>query len=262
MDSSQLTGEKFQKLIEIMNTLRGEQGCPWDREQDEISIVNYFLEEVYEAVDAVMNDDAQALKEELGDVLMEVVFLTKIYSEKKAFSIAEVLEGINRKMIRRHPHVFGRKVVESSGEVVENWNKQKDKEKERRSALDGMARNLPSLLEAFQIGQRVSARGFDWSQPRDVLKKVQEEIHELEEALQEGREETIQEEIGDLFFSLANVSRHLGINPEMALRLTNQKFKKRFVYVERRLKEKGRDGVRFELNELDALWDEAKKNVG
>lgn len=259
METSGSSGEKFQRLVEIMDILRGEQGCPWDKEQDETSIVNYFLEEVYEAVDAVVNKDVSALKEELGDVLMEVVFLSRIFSEKASFSIADVLEGINRKMIRRHPHVFGREVLENSDEVIENWNRQKDREKERRSALEGIPNNLPSLLEAFQIGQRVAGRGFDWDHPRDVLQKVHEELLELEEALDSEQEANVLEELGDLFFSLANLCRHLGINPEIALRSTNKKFVKRFSFVENKIKEQGREGERLALDELDALWKEAKK---
>jgi tetrapyrrole methylase family protein/MazG family protein len=261
MDSPIRLGEKFQKLVDIMDTLRGEQGCPWDKEQDETSIVNYFLEEVYEAADAVMKKNDQALKEELGDVLMEVVFLSRIYKEKKSFGIEDVIEGINRKMVRRHPHVFGPGEVESSEKVVENWNKQKDNEKARTSVLDGIAGNLPALLEAFQIGQRVSLRGFDWEQPGEVLNKVKEEIEELEGALQKGEKEDIFGEMGDLLFSLVNLSRHLGVNPEMALRLTSQKFTKRFALIEKRLKEQGKASKRISLDELDALWDEAKREV-
>ena len=261
MDNPIRLGEKFQKLVDIMDTLRGDQGCPWDKEQDETSIVNYFLEEVYEAADAVMKKNDLALKEELGDVLMEVVFLSRIYKEKKSFSIGDVLEGINRKMVRRHPHVFGPGEVESSEKVVENWNKQKDIEKARTSALDGIAGNLPALLEAFQIGQRVSLRGFDWDQLGEVLNKVKEEIEELEGALQKGEKEDIFGEMGDLLFSLVNLSRHLGVNPEMALRLTNEKFTKRFAFIEKRLKEQGKAGERVSLEEPDALWDDAKREV-
>jgi len=259
MDKSLQLGHKFQALVDILDTLRGDQGCPWDKEQDETSIVNYFLEEVYEAAEAVLKKNDQALKEELGDVLMEVVFLARIYKEKKAFDIGDVLEGINRKMIRRHPHVFGPQVIESSDEVIENWNKLKDIEKSRTSVLEGLPGNLPALLQAFQLGQRVSLHGFDWNRPEDVLNKVQEEIEELEEAIAKRNKNGISGEIGDLLFSLVNLSRHLGVNPEMALRLTNEKFIERFGYVEKRIKEQGREGEEISLAELDKLWEEAKR---
>jgi tetrapyrrole methylase family protein/MazG family protein len=251
-------GEGFEQLVEIIDTLRSEQGCPWDREQDENSIVNYFLEEVYEAVDAVAAGSSSSLKEELGDVLMEVVFLARIYKEKDEFSIEEILEGINKKMIRRHPHVFGPKRMDNSARVLEAWNRQKITEKERSSVLEGLATHLPSLLKAFQIGQRVSAFGFDWSQPEDALLKVKEEISELEKALESGRRKDIAEEIGDLLFSLANVSRHLEINPEVALRQTNNKFIKRFKFVENKLREEGKNLGQVGLEELDQLWEESK----
>jgi len=252
------TNNTFEKLIEILDVLRSDEGCPWDREQDENSIVNYFLEEVYEAVDAIESGDPQSVKEELGDVLMEVVFLARIFKEKNEFTIHDVLECINQKMIRRHPHVFGPNKIESSARVVDAWNQQKRTEKDRQSILDGMATHLPSLLKAFQIGQRVSIVGFDWKQPLDALKKVREELDELEQALEANNKEEITEEIGDLMFSLANISRLLDINPEIALRQTNAKFCKRFFYIEERLKERGEEIEKVNLDELDILWEAAK----
>ena len=212
-------------------------------------------------MDAVVSKDPQSLKEELGDVLMEVVFLTRIFKEKKEFTIHDVLEGINQKMIRRHPHVFGPQQIENSARVVDLWNQQKKKEKERHSALDGLATHLPSLLKAFQIGQRVSVFGFDWKSPLDALGKVREELDELEEALQSDNKEQADEEIGDILFSLANISRHLDVNPEIALRQTNDKFCKRFRYIEERLKERGDELGKVSLEELDILWEEAKKKT-
>jgi tetrapyrrole methylase family protein/MazG family protein len=261
MDTSEKLGDKFQKLVDIMDTLRGEQGCPWDKEQDETTIVNFFLEEVYEALDAVMKENIQAVKEELGDVLMEVVFLSRIYKEKKDFTIGDVLDGINQKMIRRHPHVFGPETAETSKKVVENWTRQKGIEKARTSVLDGLVENVPSLLKAFQIGQRAALSGFDWDHPADVLNKVKEEMDELDGAFHGGEKGKIIEEIGDLLFSLVNFSRHLGVNPEMALRQTNEKFIKRYAYIEQRLKQQGKEGERIGLEELDLLWDEAKKHL-
>jgi MazG family protein len=261
MNEISKTNNTFGKLVEILDVLRGEKGCPWDREQDENTIVNYFLEEVYEAVDAVVSEDPQSLKEELGDVLMEVVFLTRIFKEKNEFTIHDVLEGINQKMIRRHPHVFGPQQIENSARVVDLWNQQKKKEKERHSVLDGLATHLPSLLKAFQIGQRVSLFGFDWKLPLDALEKVREELDELEEALQADNKEQAAEEIGDVLFSMANISRHLDVNPEIALRQTNDKFSKRFRYIEERLKERGEKIGKVSLDELDILWEEAKEKT-
>lgn len=255
------TKNAFEKLIEIMDALRSEKGCPWDREQDEHTIVNYFLEEVYEAVDAVVSGDPQSLKEELGDVLMEVVFLTRIYKEKNEFTIDDVLEGINHKMIRRHPHVFGPVRIENSSQVRDEWNLHKKNEKDRNSVLEGMANHLPSLLKAFQMGQRVSLYGFDWESSLDVLGKVREELDELERALQADNREGVAEEIGDLLFSLANFSRHVDVNPEIALRQTNDKFSQRFRYIEERLRERGEEIGKVSLAELDILWEEAKEKL-
>ena len=261
MEKRENAGSKFRKLVQILDTLRGEEGCPWDREQDEKSITNYFLEEVYEAVDAIFTGNAVSLAEELGDVLMEVVFLSKIYEEKEMFSVSDVLEGIIQKMIRRHPHVFARKSIETSKKVFNKWQRQKKAEKDRLSLFDGMAKCFPSLLEAFQIGHRVSPYGFDWEQPLDALQKVKEELCELENAIGTGKEDEILHEIGDIFFSLANVSRHLGINPEVALKHANKKFIRRFQFIEKRLKERGKELENASLEEMDEIWEEAKDRV-
>lgn len=261
MDVAANAGKKFQRLVQILDTLRSENGCPWDKEQDEKSIAHYFLEEVYEAVEAISKDDTKTLAEELGDVLMEIVFLARIYKEKEKFTIFDVLEGINQKMIRRHPHVFGRKRLKSPKKVLDEWNRQKKEEKERRSLFNGRMKSLPSLLEAFQIGQRVSAYGFDWRNAFDALQKVKEEVSELEKALRERKEREIFHEIGDLFFSMANVSRLLGINPEIALKQTNEKFIQRFKFIEKRLKESGRELGQVSLEEMDKIWEEAKKKI-
>jgi tetrapyrrole methylase family protein/MazG family protein len=253
-------GLKFEKLVKIMDVLRSEHGCPWDREQDERSITDFFLEEVYEAVDAIQAGDARSLEEELGDVLMEVVFLAQIYKEKKKFTIADVLNGIVQKMVRRHPHVFGTEKFRSSQKVTEAWQLQKRAEKPRRTVFGGLARSSPSLLQAFQIGQRVSVLGFDWRSPKEVLEKIREEIDELEEALETGKAAPIQEEIGDAFFALANLSRVLGLNPELALRKANEKFKRRFARLTRELQKRGKDLGRASLEDMDKIWEELKKD--
>lgn len=261
MEKAIKAGKKFQKLVDILDALRGEEGCPWDREQDERSIANYFLEEAYEAVEALSKGDTKDLAEELGDVLMEVVFLARIYKEKEKFTISDVLEEVNKKMIRRHPHVFGEKRLKTSRKVLDEWNRQKREEKERRSLFNGRVKSLPSLLEAFQIGLRVSAYGFDWSQALDALHKVKEEVFELEKALKRKKENEIFHEIGDIFFSMANVSRLLGVNPEIALKQTNEKFIRRFKFIEEKLKESGKQIGQTSLEEMDKIWDEAKKKI-
>ncbi len=261
MIDSKNAGKKFEQLVEILDDLRSEEGCPWDREQDENSIANYFLEEVYEAVDAISAGDARSLAEELGDVLMEVVFLARIFKEKEKFSISDVLERINKKMIRRHPHVFAQKQIRTSEKVIDEWCRQKKEEKARQSILDGMAKCSPSLMEAFQIGLRVSSYGFDWNQPLEALKKTKEEIFELEKALEEKNEAETLHEIGDIFFSMANVSRLLGINPEIALRQANKKFIKRFKFIEKKLAKEGKELVDVGLAEMDKIWEESKGKI-
>jgi MazG family protein len=261
MGDAESAGKKFEELVRILDALRGEKGCPWDKEQDEKSIADYFLEEVYEAVDSIYANDSGSLEEELGDVLMEVVFLARIFKEKEEFLISEVLDGINRKMIRRHPHVFSKKRIETSEEVRDEWCQQKKEEKERQSVLDGIASSLPSLLESFQLGLRVSQFGFDWDNSLGALQKVKEEISELEEVLKKKEDDEVFKEVGDLFFAMSNVSRHLGINPEIALRQANKKFMDRFRFIEEKLEKKGKTLVQASLEEMDKIWDEAKDKI-
>lgn len=260
MDTADSLGKKFERLVEIMDVLRGDEGCPWDREQTELTLVDYFLEEVYEAVDAVLRGEAFAVAEELGDVMMELVFLARVYKEKKAFSLADVLDGINDKMVRRHPHVFGKAEVEGAREVVEVWHNQKQREKKRQYLFEGLSRSAPALLRAYQLGQKASGQGFDWPSAREAFDKVKEEIDELEEALVSGGSERMREEMGDLFFALCNVSRHMGINPELALKQANDTFIERFQFIEKRLKEKGKTASESSLEEMDHLWEEAKRS--
>ncbi len=255
------TGRTFEELVDIMTVLRSERGCPWDREQDERSIVNYFLEEVFEAVDAVQADDPRALEEELGDVLMEVVLLVQLANEKGQFAIDNVLSGIVKKMVERHPHVFGSRKARSSRKVLESWQKQKTSEKRRKSVFDGLAVSTPSLLQAYQIGQRVALVGFDWSRPEEVIKKIQEEIRELEAALKKGVTDDVEEEIGDILFTLANLARHLELNPELTLRKANQKFKRRFLRLEEELGKRGRERSRPGIAEMDKVWERIKKET-
>jgi tetrapyrrole methylase family protein/MazG family protein len=259
MEDSKKAGQKFSRLVEILDELRSINGCPWDREQNERTIANYLLEEVYESIEALYSQDFRSLAEELGDVLLEVVFLSRIAKEKGAFTISDILDGINQKMIRRHPHVFGDKKVKDSASVRKVWNQQKLREKKRESVFNGLPKTTPSLLAAFQIGLRASSFGFDWKKVHDVLDKVKEEVTELERAVQEKKDHEMTLEIGDVLFSLANVSRHLGVNPEIALNQANKKFIRRFQFIEKRLKEEGKDLKQCSLDEMDKIWEEAKK---
>jgi tetrapyrrole methylase family protein/MazG family protein len=259
MTRQEKAGERFSKLVNILDILRGDQGCPWDRQQDEVSIADYFLEEVYEAIEALYSSDMRALKEELGDVLMEVVFLARIHKERDLFDISDVLDSINDKMIRRHPHVFGNKEMETPDQVREEWNRQKSAEKKQAFALQREGKHSPALLESFLIGKKASGFGFDWKKPEDIIEKLKEEIQEIEKAVVSGDKNSVFEEMGDILFTVSNVSRHLKVNPEVALKKANHKFIERFNYIEKKLKEKGMDLEEASLDEMEALWEEAKR---
>jgi len=253
-------GQSFLELVGIVDRLRSSEGCPWDRARTREDILNYFLEEVFEAVDAIKFNDADSVREELGDVLMEVVLLAKFYEESRRFSIADVLDRINRKMIERHPHVYTRKGKTTSEMVKENWQKRKLEEKSRFSILDGLPGSAPALMSSFLIGQRVSAHGFDWPEAAEALKKVKEEIQELEKSLKTRKKTQVAEELGDVLFSLSNVSRLLGYNPEIILRQANRKFEQRFQNLEKELRKKGKKVSDCTLPELDRLWEKVKKS--
>jgi MazG family protein len=258
MKKSRDAGKRFQELVGILAALRGPGGCPWDREQDERSISNYFLEEVYEAVDAIARGSSAAVAEELGDVLLEVVFLARIYEERGTFSVSDSLDSINRKMIRRHPHVFGRKTYGTSARVLDAWIKQKRSEKKRSSYFGTIPKATPALQSANQIGERVSHFGFDWPSAAEALKKVREEIAELDAAMSGGRAKAIDEELGDCLFALCNVARLLRLNPEVSLRRANEKFVRRFQRLEKRFAARGRELSGATPAEMDEVWEEIK----
>jgi len=259
MKRSRNAGTRFQELVGILSKLRGPDGCPWDKEQDERSIANYFLEEVFEAVDAITKGSTRSVAEELGDVLMEVVFLARIYEERGAFSVSDSLDSINRKMVRRHPHVFGRKTYGTSARVLDAWIKQKKAEKKRSSYFGTIPKLTPALQSALQIGERVSHFGFDWPSAGEALKKVREETSELENAMAAGRTRAIDEELGDCLFALSNVARLLRLNPEISLRRANDKFVRRFQRLEKRFASQGKDLSRATAAEMDAVWEEIKR---
>jgi ATP diphosphatase len=256
-------------LLEIMAALRTPgTGCPWDLEQNFASIAPYTIEEAYEVADAIARGDLEDLRDELGDLLLQVVFHARMAEEQNAFSFADVVEAITRKMVRRHPHVFaGSNERLTPPEVRSTWEAIKAEEKAERAArrppheqslLSGVKSGQPALARAMELQRKASSVGFDWNDPRAVLHKIREEADEIEAALDLGDADELADETGDLLFALVNLARHLGIDPEMSLRSTNAKFERRFGYIERVLMAKGRSLEGASLAEMDALWNEAK----
>ncbi len=248
-----------------MARLRSPEGCPWDREQNFDSIKPYLLEETYEVLDAVDKRDWRALAEELGDVMLEAVFFAQMAAEEKLFGIEDSLDAINEKLVRRHPHVFGSGTAKTPGEVKQRWDEIKAEEKRDKNQapelLEPVPRALPALVEATQLTSRAAGVGFDWPNAGQVLEKLDEELKELAEARQGASREKIEGELGDVLFVLVNLARFLAVDPEQALRKTNRKFRERFGYVERKLKEEGKSPSEATLEEMDALWNEAKRGA-
>jgi MazG family protein len=259
-------GERFEKLVEIMRALRAPDGCPWDREQTHASLRPFLLEETYEALEAIDSGSPMHLCEELGDVLFEVVFMSRISEEAGEFTIADTIDAISDKLVRRHPHVFKRNEeatpIESAGQVKVRWEEIKAQERSNAPAaktktlLSGLAPTLPALLRAFHIGTRVASVGFDWARTEDVVDKIQEEVDELRDAI--GDRDRAEEEMGDLLFSIANLARKLGIEPETALRKANDKFTKRFTTMEQQTAAEGRTLSAMTLDELEQEWQRVK----
>ncbi len=262
-------GDAFQRLVDVMARLRAADGCPWDREQTYASLRSYLLEETYEVLDAIDRTDHKALEGELGDFVFEAVFLAQIAAEEARFTIADSLEHIVEKLIRRHPHVFGAGPDARTGSdpitpkrVLEQWEQIKAREQEsrgeRKTVLGGVKRTLPALLRAYEIGNRVAAVGFDWARVEDVVEKVREEVEELAHAVGHESRARAEEEMGDLLFSIANLARKMGIEPESALRQANEKFTARFEEVERRLEASGRSVHEATLEEMESEWSAVK----
>jgi MazG family protein len=248
--------EAFGHLLEIMEELR--EKCPWDREQTMESLRNLTIEETYELADAILEEDLEEVRKELGDLVLHIVFYSKIGAEKGAFDIADVLQGINEKLIFRHPHVFGDRVVKNTGEVLENWEELKKKEG-NRSVLSGVPVSLPALIKSHRIQDKARAVGFDWDQREQVWDKVTEEINEVKHELMNGSaKDRMEEELGDLLFSVVNAARLYDIEPETALERTNRKFIQRFQYLESRAEQMGRSLKEMNLEEMEAIWQEAK----
>lgn len=246
----------FKQLLDIMDDLRAK--CPWDRKQTLESLRHLTIEETYELADAILDNDLDEIKNELGDLLLHVVFYAKIGSEKKAFDIADVLEHINKKLVNRHPHVYGEVQADDAEQVKENWEKIKLKEG-RKKVLSGVPASLPAMIKAYRIQDKARGVGFDWERPGQVWEKVMEELNELKEEVAKGNDhDRIEQEFGDLLFALINYSRFIDVNPESALERTNKKFIRRFEHLEAGAKKAGRDMKKMNLDEMDHFWNEAK----
>ncbi|PYP82315.1 MAG: nucleoside triphosphate pyrophosphohydrolase [Blastocatellia bacterium AA13] len=267
-DVAEAAGESFRKLVELIARLRAPGGCPWDREQTHQSLKPMLLEEAYEVVEAIDDGDDDELTGELGDLLLQVVFHSDIATEEKRFDVGEVIERVTAKMIRRHPHVFAGDKAETATDVLRSWEAikaaelaEKGKPPAEGSMLDSISSSLPAAMETYQMTTKVSRVGFDWPDADSVVKKVYDEMTELEEA--RSRDEIshreIVDELGDVMFVLVNVARHLGVDPESALKSSNRKFRRRFRFIEDRLRERGSHPAASTIEEMDQLWADAKK---
>lgn len=266
-------GRLFESLVALQARLRAPNGCPWDREQTHATLRTYLLEETYEVLDALDAGDDRKLVDELGDLLLQIVFHAQIAREEARFAIADVIEAIHTKMVRRHPHVFGSKRARNAVEVLKNWERLKAEERKeetgsekrkataRASLLDGIPKGLPATLQAHQMTRRAARIGFDWDSLSQLLEKLPEEANELRRAVERGDAPGIEEEVGDLLFAAVNAARFLELDPEIALRRANGKFRARFEEMERRARETGRDLADVPREEMEELWESAKRSV-
>ena len=245
----------FGELLDIMDEIRAK--CPWDQKQTLESLRHLTIEETYELGDAILQNDLQEIKKELGDLLLHIVFYAKIASEENHFTIADVLEGINSKLIHRHPHVFGEVKAETEEQVAKNWEQLKLKEG-KKSILEGVPKSLPALVKASRIQDKAASAGFDWEKPEQVFEKVQEEIKELQEEVKQMDQPRIEKEFGDVLFSLINYARFIKVDPESALERTNLKFIQRFQYLEVEAKKEGKSLHEMSLSEMDVFWERSK----
>ena len=248
--------QAFERLLDIMDELR--EKCPWDRKQTFETLRHLTIEETYELGDAILEDNLEEIKKELGDLLLHIVFYSKIGSEKKSFDIADVANQISAKLIHRHPHIYGEIDVENADQVVKNWEAIKLNEG-KNSVLEGVPKSLPALVKAYRIQDKVSGVGFDWEQSEAVLEKVKEELDELKTEIDAGNSKKLEAELGDVFFSLVNYARFLKVNPENALERTNKKFIKRFKYIEDKAEKSHRKVSDLKIEEMEILWEQAKK---
>ncbi len=256
MNSRKQQLEAFNRLLDIMDELR--EKCPWDKKQTLESLRHLTIEETYELADAILDNDLNEIKKELGDLLLHIVFYAKIGSEKQSFDIADIAHSISDKLIERHPHIYGDIEVKNEEEVKQNWEKIKLKEG-KKSVLEGVPKSLPAMVKANRIQDKVSGVGFDWEEPYQVWEKVQEELSELNTELKKGNKKQIESEFGDVLFSMVNYARFIGVNPENALEKTNKKFISRFQYLELAAKKEGKKLTDMSLKEMDVFWDQSKK---
>lgn len=261
---SEQVKQEFEKLLNIMEKLRGPKGCSWDKKQDYYSLQPYILEEAYEVVEVLQNKDLESLPTELGDLLLQVIFQAQIGKEKGDFDIQDVLSSINAKLVRRHPHVFSDIKVENVAEIKYNWEKIKESEKDynetkTNSIMEGLNQSNPSLLQSYEVQKRAAEKGFDWDNITGVLAKIEEEVEEVRQAIEEQKKDKIKGEIGDLLFSVVNLARFMDINPELAALKTLNKFKERFKYMEKEFTENDMDFTDKSLPQLESYWQKAKK---
>ncbi|WP_430927246.1 nucleoside triphosphate pyrophosphohydrolase [Polaribacter marinivivus] len=256
MNSRENQLKAINRLLDIMDDLR--EKCPWDKKQTLESLRHLTIEETYELADAILDDNLQEIKKELGDVLLHIVFYSKIGSEKNAFDIADVANSICDKLIDRHPHIYGDVKVDNEEDVKRNWEQLKLKEG-KTSVLEGVPKSLPAVVKANRIQDKVAGVGFDWEQPEQVWEKVQEELSELNTEIKKGNKDNIEKEFGDVLFSMINYARFIGVNPENALEKTNKKFINRFQYLEKAAKKEGKQLSEMSLAEMDVYWEASKK---
>jgi len=258
--NKQHAAEKFVELLEIVEKLRGPDGCPWDKEQTHASLLPYFLEEAYEVMESVEEENWDTFREELGDIMLHVALQSQIAQEDKKFTVTDALKIVNEKLVRRHPHVFGDKQTDVAFEAKQNWEATKHAEKNRKSRLDGVPPALPALTRAQRLQQKAAYAGFDWEHVDDVWSKLHEEIDELKSAHENGDVDNVKEEIGDVLFSVVNLARYMDIPAEDMLRATNKKFVNRFQKIEEELEAKGKKLEESTLEEMDEIWERAKGN--
>ena len=252
-------GKEFEELVKIVSRLRHPDGCTWDRDQTSQSLIPFLIEEIYELIESIDEENWETVKEELGDVILHIVFQASIAEDNQQFMLEEVLKTVNQKLVKRHPHVFNLDQAVITGDINKEWEISKHKDKGRESRLDGVPKALPSIIKAQRLQQKASLAGFDWNKIELVWEKIHEEILELKEAQHQKNNDHIEEEIGDVLFSIVNLSRFLDISADNALRRTNRKFIKRFKNVEEGIKAKGKEMEDATLEEMDVIWNESKK---
>tara|TARA_Y100000588_G_scaffold286342_1_gene304180 strand:+ start:182 stop:967 length:786 start_codon:yes stop_codon:yes gene_type:complete len=257
--NNQSIGNQFEELINLVKRLRGPDGCPWDKEQTSESLVSYMLEETYEVIETIDEKNWDGLKEELGDLILHIVFQAVIAKENKLFDISESLNNINEKLVRRHPHVFDKKNVIQDN-IISSWELQKHKEKNRSSRLDGVPISLPGIIRAQRIQEKASHAGLDFQKEEEIWEKISEEMEELKNAQKKNNKDEILEELGDTIFSLINLARFLGISADDALRKSNNKFINRFKMIEDEINKRGKNIEESSFNELEDIWNNIKKN--